>query len=87
MKVIILYHPQSSHARIVEEFSRDFERVHRLEPQLVSLETKEGADLARTYDIVSYPGIIVTRDDGAHMKQWEGETLPLMSEVAAYSRQ
>lgn len=84
MKMVILYHPQSEHGRKVEEFAHDFERVHRVEPELLSLETKEGADKARAYGVVRYPTIIVSRDDGAHMKQWEGVPLPLMNEVAGY---
>ncbi len=87
MKMIMLYHPVSGHARQVEEYARDFERVHHQAPELVSLETPEGAQLARVYDVVQYPAIIVTQDDGAHMKQWEGEKLPLMDEVAAQVRQ
>ncbi|MDZ7785823.1 MAG: hypothetical protein U5L95_01750 [Candidatus Saccharibacteria bacterium] len=86
MKMVILYHPVSEQARKVEEFARDFERTQHVKPELVSLETKEGADLARVYDAVQYPAIIVTRDDGSHMKQWEGEKLPLMDEVAARLR-
>lgn len=84
MKVVMLYHPVSEHASKVEMFARDFERTQHVDPELVSLETKEGADLAKVYGIVQYPAIIVTQDDGAHMKQWEGDILPLMGEVAAY---
>ncbi len=84
MKVIMLYHPVSEHARRVEEFAKDFERIHHHDIELISLETPEGANLAKVYDIVQYPGIVITQDDGAHMKQWEGDTLPLMTEVAAH---
>lgn len=65
-------------------YAQDFERTQHMKPDLVSLETKEGAEMAKLYDIVQYPAIIVTQDDGAHMKQWEGEPLPLMEEVAAH---
>lgn len=84
--MIVLYHPVSEHARKVEMFARDFERIHHTAPELVSLETKEGANLAKVYDVVQYPAIIVTQDDGAHMKQWEGIPFPLMDEVAARLR-
>ncbi len=80
----MLYHPVSEHGRKVEEFAREFTRIHRTEPELVSLETKEGAEMAKMYGVIQYPAIIVTRDSGEHMKQWEGDLLPLMAEVAAY---
>lgn len=85
MKARILYHPQSDHARPVEVYARDFERIKGKKIELVSLETREGADLAKLYDIVQYPAVIVSRDDSQLLKSWEGEPLPLMDEVAAYS--
>lgn len=87
MKIVMLYHPISEHGRKVETFARDFERTQHFEPELVSLETPEGANKARVYGIVQYPAIVITQDDGTHMKQWEGESFPLMNEVAAYLHQ
>ena len=85
MKVVILYHPFSEFARPIEEFARDFEhQMPGRKVELLSLETTEGATLAKTYDIVRYPAIIALRDDGQILKFWEGETLPLMNEVASY---
>lgn len=85
MKVYILYHPQSDHARTVEEFAHDFERRKNKTIELTSLETREGAAMASLYDIVGYPAIIATRDDGQILKAWQGVPLPLMDEVSAYS--
>lgn len=85
MKVRILYHPNSDHARMVEEYAADFHRIKGEIIELLSLETREGADLARLYDIVRYPAVIATRDNGELLKHWEGSELPLMDEVAAYS--
>lgn len=84
MKALLLYHPQSEHSRIVEEYVRDFERQRNLKIKLESLDTPEGADKARLYDIVQYPALIVVRDDGQLMKDWQGDQLPLMDEVAGY---
>lgn len=84
MKVVALYHPQSDTARIVEEYSRDFERERGVALELVSLETKEGADMARLYDIVQYPAILVIRDDGQLLGQWQGDQLPLRDEVSGF---
>lgn len=84
MKVAILYHPESEFARIVEEYARDFERQKGNVVDLISLETKEGANLAALYNIVRYPALLVKRDNNDLIKHWEGEPLPLMNEVAGY---
>lgn len=87
MKVLVLYHPFSEHGRVVEEFAHDYERRmpdHKLD--LLSLETREGADAAKMYGIVQYPAILALREDGQVLKHWEGEMMPLMTEVAAYAR-
>jgi len=85
MKVYILYHPQSDHARQVEEFAHDYESRKDKSVDLLSLETREGAAMASLYDIVSYPAILAVRNDGQLLKVWQGETMPLMDEVSAYS--
>ncbi len=71
---------------MVEEYARDFERQRGQTIELVSLDTVEGADMARLYGIVQYPALLVIRDDGQLLKEWQGERLPLMDEVASYLR-
>ena len=84
MKVVILYHPQSEWSRIVEEYARDFERQRAKKIDLISVDEKEGSDMARLYDIVRYPAVLALRDNGEMLAQWQGEQLPLMNEVAGY---
>lgn len=84
MKIIALYHPQSEFARLVEEYAHDFFSSRGKAIDLVSLETREGAAMASLYDIVRYPAVLALKDDGQLLKNWEGEQLPLMNEVAAY---
>ena len=84
MKLFILYHPESESARKVEEFSHNFRRQTGEEVQFVSLETRDGSDLARLYDIVSYPAVLVRRDSGELLNSWQGDSLPLINEVAGY---
>ena len=85
MKICILYHPESDHARTVETFKHELERQHGIMAELVSLESQAGADMARLYDIVQYPAVVALRDNGGLAQTWVGETLPLMNEVAAYT--
>jgi hypothetical protein len=84
MKLVMLYRPDSEFARTVETYVHDFERSKREEIQLISLDTREGADLAELYDIVQYPALLARRDNGELLKAWQGPYLPLMNEVAGY---
>jgi hypothetical protein len=88
MRIIILYRPNSDHGRKVEDYARDFSDVNpSMNVDLVSLETKEGADKAKAYDVTSYPAILVVDNTGAYQKLWQGEECPpLMQELASYSR-
>jgi cytochrome oxidase Cu insertion factor (SCO1/SenC/PrrC family) len=85
MKIVILYHPESDHARRVEEYAHDFERIYPQKVDLLSLETREGADMARLYDVVRYPALLALRDTGEMLQMWVNDQLPLMDEVAAYA--
>lgn len=87
MRTVILYHPNSEFAGLAEDFKRDFENRHQdKKVDMVSLETVEGSDMAKLYDIVRYPAILVVTDDGKLQKIWQDQPWPLMDEVAAYSR-
>jgi hypothetical protein len=86
MKVVVLYRPDSEFARPVEDFMREFEHVypeHKLE--LVDVNSREGTAKAEVYGIMQFPTILALTDDGQLTKDWQGETLPLMSEVAYYA--
>lgn len=84
MKLIILYHPHSESARSIEEYAADILRHRNVKTDLISLETREGADLASLYDIVRYPAILVTDDVGRPVKDWQGDQLPLRDEVLGF---
>jgi hypothetical protein len=85
MKVVIVYRRNSDHGRSVEEFVHDFRRLHpdaNLEEK--DLDTREGAEAAKLYDVTSAPATLALRDDGSLLNMWQGEQLPLMNEVASY---
>ena len=84
MKAVVLYRPNSEDARKVEEYARDFEHAQHKDLEVLSIETREGADKARLYDVTRYPAILVIREDGQLLKLWQGETFPLMNELASY---
>lgn len=87
MKVVILYHPRSDHARVVEDFARDFSRQVGKQLELVSLESRDGAATASLYDIMQYPAILALGNDGQILRTWQGRIMPLMNEVSYYTQQ
>lgn len=85
MKAVILYHPNQEFAGLAEDFKRDFEsRMKGRQIELVSLETVEGAEMAKLYGVVRYPSILVISDSGQLQKLWQDRPLPMLDQVAAY---
>jgi hypothetical protein len=85
MKVVIIYRPNSEHGSMVENFARDYQRQHQGKLELLNVDGQEGGALASLYDLMQYPAIVALREDGSVLNIWQGETLPLMDEVAAYA--
>lgn len=85
MKVVIIYRSESEHGRAVEEYLRDFLRRTGGEIETLDPDSKEGASLCRTYDIVEYPTVIALSDDGRMQNHWRGLPLPTISELSYYS--
>lgn len=52
---------------------------------MMDLNTRDAVATASIYDIVSFPGVVVTDNYGAYIMGWNG-TLPLMSELMSYYR-
>lgn len=87
MNVTILYKDKSDHAREVLDFVREYEhRTGHEGIKLLDIETKEGAVFGNVYDIVEYPTVIATRDDGSVLQMWRGTPLPLFDDIENYLR-
>lgn len=86
MKVLVLYHQQSDHLGLVEDFVRDFKRFKGKTLKKVSLETPEGDNLAKLYDVTQYPAFLATSDDGILQRMWQGIPMPLMDELEYYTK-
>jgi len=84
MRTIVLYHPNTRFGGEVEDYAAEFERYKHKKLELISLETVEGSDLAKLYDIADYPAILVRSDDGSLLHDWQGVPLPLMDELSYY---
>jgi hypothetical protein len=48
------------------------------------LDTVEGDDMAKLYDIVQYPAFLAIKDDGQLEQLWQGDSMPLMDELVYY---
>lgn len=56
-----------------------------VEPELISLDTREGDDMAKLYGIYSFPAILAISRDGSLQHIWQEDRLPLMQELDAYA--
>jgi len=87
MKVLVFYRQNSEHARKVEEYLRDLVRTHDIHEQdirIIDPDTRDGSADASLYDVVSFPGVVVTDASGQFVHSWSGE-LPLMDELMSYA--
>jgi hypothetical protein len=86
MRVAVLYRSNSEHARPVQEFEREYEYRTGSVLKMYDLNTKDGWSMASLYDIVRYPAVIATTNDGQLLQAWQGESLPLINDVMYYNR-
>jgi hypothetical protein len=85
MKVVIVYRPDSEHARAIDTFIHDFgSRNSSIKIEVVDVDGRDGIAMVSLYDIMDYPAILAMAEDGSVLNMWEGSDLPLIDEVASY---
>jgi len=84
--VTILYHPKSEQDRPVRELVFNYKRQTGKDLETISLETVEGADMAKLYGIVDYPALVARDNQGKLLKLWQGKALPLINEISFYDQ-
>lgn len=84
MKTQLFYRPNSDHERQVIDYLRDFKMQTGKELLTVNVDSREGIELCRLYDIMQYPAIVVTDDSGKIINIWSGGLLPRIGEVSYY---
>lgn len=89
MRIIIIYRPNSEHARKVEEYVADFERIHPgASVDIQDVDKPDGAETAKLYGAMEYPAVLAVKDDGQMQQLWQGvDRLPLMNDLAYYISQ
>ena len=85
MKALILYRPKSEFARRSEEYARDFQSRRSQVIELVDIDSRLGSAKAELYSVMSHPTLLIVRENGEQINQWQGiDKFPLMNELAAY---
>jgi hypothetical protein len=84
MKTLLLYRPNSEHERQVIDYMRDFKMQTGKDIPTMDVDTPEGMELCRLYDIMQYPAVIVTNDDGHVQNVWVGDPMPRIGELSYY---
>ena len=86
MKLTILWNEQTDYAREVREWKRDYiadtgsDKIVDLDPETIA-----GERFAALYDILQYPAVVVTDDDGRLMNMWKGTPMPQIDEVSYFA--
>ena len=83
MKVYFFYRPRSESDVAIDNYRRLFSDRQQVSMILMDVDTREGDSLSRLYDIVSYPTVLVTTDDGQQVRLWHGNLPPTM-ELSPY---
>lgn len=81
MRAICVWRKDTDYARETEEWLEDFQYQTGREIEKLDPDTVEGEIFCSTYDVVEYPTLAVTDDEGKMAAQWRGVPLPLISEV------
>ncbi len=84
MKTYVIYKDASDHARSVIDYLHDFERQTGKKLETIDPETREGAAMCRSYDVVEYPTVISTDNNGIMQQMWRGLPMPTISEISYY---
>lgn len=84
MKSLLLYRPHSAHERQALDYLRDFAAQTGKTLPTLDPDTAEGANICKLYDILDFPAILVTDDDGRLQNLWITDQLPTFGELSYY---
>jgi hypothetical protein len=84
MRVVVIYKDQTDYARTVTDYLRDFEDQTGSQLETMDPDTPDGVQFCTTYDILEYPTIIASTDEGIMQKTWSGLPLPTIMELSYY---
>jgi hypothetical protein len=85
MKVVVLFRPKTESEGIALDFAKNYQLIKHKELSLVSLDTVEGDNMAKLYDITQNPAVLAIEEDGHLGKMWQGGNFPLLNELDYYT--
>lgn len=87
MRVVVIYKDNTEHARSVIDFLHDFEYQTGHQLETIDPDTHDGVQLCELYDVLEFPAIIATSDDGSLQRSWTGLPFPTINELSYYTQQ
>jgi hypothetical protein len=84
MKTVMLYRPNSEHERQALDYLRDFAAQTGKKLDTLDPDSREGADISRLYEVMQFPTILATDDEGHVQNMWPPDRLPTYSELSYY---
>lgn len=79
MKLMIIFRDKSDHSLQVDEFKFNLQSRGIIFEEF-DVDSLEGQMKCKTYDIVRYPSVLATKEDGAILQLWQGD-LPTINAV------
>lgn len=84
MKAVLIYRPNSEHERQALDYMRDFTIQTGKTLPTLDPDSREGVDLCRLYEIMQFPSVLVTDNEGHVQNLWTPDQLPTFSELSYY---
>ena len=84
MRIVVIYREYSDHAREVVEWIDQFERRSGRTVEQMDPDSPDGETFRTAREIMQYPTITVTDDDGKPYNIWSGSPLPVIDEVMGF---
>ncbi|MCY4010535.1 MAG: hypothetical protein OXF30_00485 [Candidatus Saccharibacteria bacterium] len=85
MKIYLFYRPQVGMDLAIDTFLKLLDR-HKSKLQVINVDSRQGDQLSRLYDLMDYPSVVVVRDDGVQVESWQGK-LPYLEDLNPYLQQ
>lgn len=80
----MFYRPSSEHERRALDYLRDFAAQTGKKLPTMDPDSREGIELCRLYDVMQFPTIIATDNEGHVQNVWPPDRLPTYSELSYY---
>jgi len=80
MRAVVVFRENSEERREAESWKNDVERWGGVEVEWVDPDSAEGASFAEAHRVAKYPTVLILKEDGEVVQEWQGE-LPLIDTV------